>query len=117
MNRRRLAKIQLQLAEIQRSPRGRKPSEFERLAKRLGRRKVKRGSEPNYASPDIPKLGPPLSIPHHAELKIGTSLSILTTLQSDVDVWAQHLDQLDSDGMDTPAVDDDSEDVAQIDCD
>lgn len=93
MDPRRLAKIEGELEELQRAPHGKSPRVFVRLAKKLGRQKAKRGKEPTYDSPDVPDLGPPLSIPNHDFLKIGTALSILNTLQSDVDVWRQYLDQ------------------------
>jgi hypothetical protein len=93
MNRKRLGKIERELLGYEASPAGRKPREFERIARRLGRRKVKRGSEPNYASPAEPDLGHPLSIPHHAVLKSGTAKSIINALLSDVDCWKQYLDQ------------------------
>jgi len=93
MNLKGLGKIERELEDLQRAPHGKSPRVFERLAKKLGRRKVNRGTEPNYASPAEPDLGPPLSIPHHDTLRTGTALSILDTLQSDVDIWRQHLDQ------------------------
>lgn len=109
MNLKRLAKIERELGELQRAPHGRKPRIFEQLAKKLGRTKVNRGSEPNYASPAEPDLGPPLSIPHHDSLKVGTALSIVNTLQSDVDIWRQHLEQIedtDRDAVETNDEDD-----------
>ncbi len=94
MDRKRLDKIELELGQLQNAPRGRKPREFIRLAQKLGRLKVNRGKEPNYESPAVPNLGPPLSIPNHPSLKLGTALNILNTLQNDVDLWRQHLDQV-----------------------
>jgi hypothetical protein len=93
MHSKRLDKIELELAGLRDAPRGRKPGEFERLARKLGRYKVNRGKEPTYASPTVPNLGSPLSIPHHPTLKTGTALNIVNILQNDVDLWRQHLDQ------------------------
>jgi hypothetical protein len=71
---------------------GIKPGALERIARKLGRRKVNRGSEPNFGSPEVPDLGHPISIPHHSTLKPGTARNIINDLLSDVDVWEQYLD-------------------------
>ena len=76
---------------------GIKPDALERIAGKLGRRKVNRGSEPNYGSPEVPDLGHPISIPHHPTLKPGTARSIINDLLSDVDIWNQYLDSIDAD--------------------
>ena|ERR1700687_3311932 len=110
MTPKQLARIDSELAELEGSPRGRKPADFVRLAVKLGRRKATRGKEPTYVSPSQPKLGTPLSIPHHSTLKPGTARSILNTLRSDVDIWTQHLDQGGREGSSDAEPDDDSED-------
>jgi hypothetical protein len=93
MNLKRLAKLDRELAALRRAPHGRRPGEFERIARKLGRRKVNRGDEPNFGSPVVPNLGHPISIPHHQTLKTGTALNIITALENDCDLWRQHLDQ------------------------
>jgi hypothetical protein len=110
MNRKRLAKIERELSELQKNPHGKSPRLFVRLAKKLGRKKVNRGKEPTYASPSEPDLGSPLSIPNHDVLKSGTAASILNTLQNDHDLWAQHLDQIGEPDSGDDAEDSDDED-------
>jgi hypothetical protein len=92
MKRKRLAKIAKELAAMRRNAVDIKPKRLVRIAKSLGRRKVKRGDEPNYASPELPDLGHPLSIPNHPVLKPGTARSVIDILLSDTDIWRQHLD-------------------------
>jgi hypothetical protein len=115
MNRRRLGKIAKELEALRRNPNGIKPSQLERLAGKLGRRKVNRGSEPNYRSPEIPDLGHPLSIPHHQTLKSGTARSIIFSLLSDVDLWGQYLDSVEEQAE--PDADGDQEDDETLDDD
>lgn len=78
----------MKLEEMRRSPRGRSAKELVKIAGQLGRYLDPRGSEPNYVRKDNPALSPPLSIPGHAaDLKIGTAISIIDALLSDVDEW------------------------------
>jgi hypothetical protein len=97
MKRKRLDNIGRELAAMRRNAVGIKPGVLERIAKKLGRKRVKRGSEPNYGSPEVPDLGHPISIPHHSTLKPGTARSIIDALLSDVDTWNQHLDSIGDD--------------------
>lgn len=84
----KLKKIKRQLEEMLRSPQNRNYKDFVSLAKQLGRTKEKRGKEVNYTRKRDPALSPPLSIPQHpGDLKIGTALSIIDALLSDVDDW------------------------------
>jgi hypothetical protein len=106
MNRKRLAKIRLEVQALVRSPQGRKANEFTSLAKRLGRERSKRGKEPTYVKQDDPKFTFPLSIPDHpGDLKIGTARSIAHQLLDDVDTWAQWLEQLEPLDSDSPVGD------------
>ena len=84
----KLNKIKRQLEEMRRSPQNRNYKGFVSLAKQLGRTKEKRGKEVNYTRKRDPALSPPLSIPQHpGDVKIGTALSIIDELLSDVDDW------------------------------
>lgn len=87
MNRKKLKKLRHDLLEIRRSPQGRKPAEFISIASQLGRIKDSRGKEPTYVRQSDPALSPPLSIPNHGDLKIGTARSIIDALLNDVDDW------------------------------
>lgn len=88
MNRKTLAKLKKQLQEMRRSPYGKKASDFVSIAKQLGRTRDSRGKEPNYVRESDPSLTPPLSIPGHpGDLKVGTAISIIDALLSDVDDW------------------------------
>jgi hypothetical protein len=57
--------------------------EMERLARKLGRTRDPRGSEPTWVNLNFPKLFP-LSIPHHGELNPYTAKSILNMLEEDL---------------------------------
>jgi hypothetical protein len=69
-----------------------KATALQRLALRLGRKKVKRGKEPMYESEPFPRL-PPLSIPMHKgrDMPTGTRNSILTQLEDDINEWDEAL--------------------------
>ena len=58
------------------------------MAKRLGRKKVKRGSEPMWENKEFPDLFV-LSIPDHGgrDLAVGTKNSILDQLEDDIAAW------------------------------
>jgi hypothetical protein len=91
MNLKTLSKIKRELLQIYKSPQGRKALEFESFAKQLGRYKDNRGKEPTYTRERDAALAPPLSIPNHGDLKIGTARSIVNTLLNDVDEWEIYL--------------------------
>jgi hypothetical protein len=92
MTRKRLAKLKRELAERRRSPQ--KARDLERLAQKLGRKKVKRGAEPMWESTEFSELFV-LSIPHHGsrDLAIGTQNSILDQLEEDVVAWDARIDE------------------------
>jgi hypothetical protein len=96
MTPRKLEKLKQQLATYWRSPA--KAADLERLAKGLGRKHVKRGSEPTWESKEFTELYP-LSIPHHGgkDIPIGTRRSILDQLQEDVLAWERRLDDEEDD--------------------
>lgn len=88
MNLATLSKIRRQLQEMRRSPQNRTRTDFEAIAKQLGRKKDNRGKEPTYVREIDPALSPPLSIPGHSgEMKVGTARSIIDALLNDVDDW------------------------------
>ena len=91
MDRRKLEKIEQEIEAARGSPQ--KANRLERIAKRLGRKSVKRGKEPTWESTDFNHLYP-LSIPHHGgkDIPTGTAKSILDQLQEDVDAWREWLD-------------------------
>ncbi len=70
---------------MRRSPQ--KASALESMAKRLGRKRVKRGKEPTWEHTEL--SGFPLSIPHHGnrDLPPGTRNSILNVFEDDVAAW------------------------------
>lgn len=94
MDLKRLRKIERELEEMRKSPQNRRPDDFISIAKQLGRSKEKRGKEPTYTRERDPSLSPPLSIPSHAkDIKVGTALSIIDALLSDVDDWKIYLEE------------------------
>ena len=92
MTPKRLAKLKGELAKLRRAPR--KAAELEKLARKLGRRRVKRGGEPMWESAEFPELFV-LAIPHHGgrDLAIGTQKSILDQLEEDVLAWEVRLNE------------------------
>ena len=92
MRPRKLQKLKLALAGLRRGQA--KAADLERLAGKLGRKKVKRGSEPTWESQVFAHLYP-LSIPHHGgkDIPIGTRLSIIDRLEEDVLAWEARLDE------------------------
>src|SRR5262249_10196667 len=66
--------------------------DLERIALKLGRRRVKRGKEPTYESMAFPNANV-VTIPNHAgkTVKRGTAANILNQLEEDVDRWEQRL--------------------------
>lgn len=73
---------------MRRSPQ--KAAALESVARRLGRRRVKRGKEPMWQSIEFESLFP-LAIPHHGgkDLAPGTRNSILDQLEDDVLAWEE----------------------------
>ena len=88
MTRKKLKALWRKLDELRRSPH--KAIAVQRFARQLGRRKVKRGKEPNWESDAFPNLRP-LSIPDHGgkDLSIGTKNSILNQLEDDLICWEE----------------------------
>jgi hypothetical protein len=87
VNKKKLSKIEKQLREIRKSPRGIRSDDLVRIAGQLGRTRSKRGSEPTYVRESDPRLRP-LSIPSHpGDLKVKTCVTIVDMLLDDVDEW------------------------------
>ena len=82
-------------------------ADFQRLAKQLGRRPVKRGKEPTWESDEFPSLFV-LTIPYHGgkDLAPGTKRSILNQLEQDVFAWEIRLDEEDNQNEDGDGHDD-----------
>jgi len=82
------------LRSIVESLRGRggiKSSELEALARRLGRRRAKRGKEPTWISDELPDRRP-VSIPNHpGDLNRFTARGILDQLEADLDRYEELL--------------------------
>ena len=91
MTPKQLKKHRQRLNEFERSPQGKTAAQLVSLATKIGRIRDNRGKEPTYVRETDPALSPPLSIPGHTgDLKIGTVLSIVAQLQSDLDEWEIH---------------------------
>jgi hypothetical protein len=99
MTPRKLAKLKQELASLRRSQA--KAADLESLARRLGRKQVKRGKEPTWESSEFNELFP-LAIPHQGgkDLPIGTRRNILDQLEQDVFAWEKRLDQDEDDEND-----------------
>jgi hypothetical protein len=82
MDRKKLDKCQRELEALRRGQQ--KARKLQALAKKLGRKKVKRGKEPTWES-DLPGCYP-LSIPDHGgkDIPPGTCNSILDQLEGDI---------------------------------
>lgn len=65
---------------------------IQRVAKKLGRQKVKRGKEPTWESVEFPFLRP-LTIPNHGgkDLSPGVKNSVLNQLEDDLLAWEERL--------------------------
>jgi hypothetical protein len=97
MNRKKLDKLKRELAQLRRSPQ--KANDLQSLAKRLGRKLVKRGKEPMWESVEFAELYP-LAIPDHGggrDLAIGTKNSILDQLEEDVLAWEGRIEDDEAD--------------------
>jgi hypothetical protein len=90
MNRKNLNKLRRELAHLRRSPQ--KAATLESLARRLGRKLVKRGKEPMWENTEFGDLFV-LSIPRHGgrDLSLGVQRSILDQLEDDVFAWEEWL--------------------------
>ena len=79
-------------AEALRHQGGVSPSEVERLAHALGRRRANRGKHPMWVSDPFPHLRP-VSIPNHGrEMKRFTKNAVLDQLEEDFENWQIRLD-------------------------
>jgi predicted RNA binding protein YcfA (HicA-like mRNA interferase family) len=106
MNRKKLEKLRREIEQRRASPQ--KATAIERLARKLGRRKVKRGSEPTWES-DLPGVYP-MGIPHHGnkDLAPGTRNNILNQLEEqDLAAWEAKLSSNGHDGHNGSEDDDD----------
>ena len=65
---------------------------IQRLAKKLGRKRVKRGKEPTWESEAFPNLRP-LAIPDHGgkDLSPGVKNSVLNQLEDDLLAWDERI--------------------------
>jgi hypothetical protein len=90
MRRNALDKLRDELASLRRATVDARA--LESLAKRLGRKLVKRGKHPMWESKEFADLFP-LSIPHHGgkDIPSGTKRSILDQLEEDVLAWEEVL--------------------------
>ncbi len=92
MNRKKLNKLWRQIEGMRKtSP---KAFEIQKLAKQMGRKKVKRGKEPTWESREFQDLRP-LSIPDHGgkDLSPGVKNSILNQLEDDLICWDERITQ------------------------
>ncbi|HEY7213801.1 MAG TPA: hypothetical protein VIC28_04185 [Thermoanaerobaculia bacterium] len=88
-----LAKIRKLRSEIEalRNKGWVKTAELEALARRLGRRRAKRGKEPTWISDELPDRRP-VSIPSHpGDVNRFTARSILDQLEGDLDRYEELL--------------------------
>jgi hypothetical protein len=99
MNRKKLDQLKRELEQMRRSPQNARA--LQGLAKRLGRKPVKRGKEPMWESREFADLYA-LSIPDHGgkDLAIGTKNSILNQLEDDIFAWEERLEGEENDEED-----------------
>jgi hypothetical protein len=108
----KLDKIKREIARLRRAPQ--KAAALESVAKRLGRKKVKRGKEPVWES-ELEELYP-LSIPHHGggrDLSVGTQRSILDSLEDDVLAWEERFPNEDNEEYDDEKSEDEDSDESE----
>jgi hypothetical protein len=93
MTRNKLNKIRRKIEELRDS--SAKANDIQRLAKQLGRVKIKRGKEPTWVSAEFGDALRPLSIPDHGgrDFAPGTKHAILNHLEDDVNAWDEKLTQ------------------------
>jgi len=90
MGRSKIRKLRSEI-EALRGRGGIKSSELESLARRLGRRRAKRGKEPAWVSEELPESRP-VSIPNHpGDLNRYTAGTILDQLEADLDRYEELL--------------------------
>ena len=92
MNRKKLRKIQREVADLRRSsPRA---SEIQSIATQLGRQMVNWGKEPTWVNLEFPELRP-FSIPAHGgkDLSTGVKFSLLNQIEDDINAWDERLSQ------------------------
>lgn len=99
MKKKTLEKLRGELARMRRAPQ--RAADLERLARRLGRKKVKRGKEPMWESAEFELY--PLAIPHHGgrDLATGTKNSVLSSLEEDLLAWEERLNENGGDDEET----------------
>jgi len=92
MNRKKLNKLWRQIEGMRST--SLKAIEIQRLAKQLGRERVKRGKEPTWESREFQGLRA-LSIPDHGgkDLSPGVKQSILNQLEDDLISWDERITQ------------------------
>jgi hypothetical protein len=92
MNRKKIAKLRRELAELRAGKYNLKRSDIVSFAQRVGRRPdTSRGKEPTYVSV-FPQQNP-LSIPGHSTINPFTALKILDVLEADLDKWEDLLEE------------------------
>lgn len=69
-----------------------RPNDLVSLAKKLGRKKSKKGDHPTYESYLLPTRNP-ISIPGHPKIKSGTARNILDDFEADIHALREILDQ------------------------
>ena len=92
MNRKKLDKLRRTLEGLRRqSP---KALEIQKVAKQLGRKRVKRGKEPVWESLEFQHLRP-LSIPDHGgrDLSPGVLRATVNQLEDDLNSWDERITQ------------------------
>jgi hypothetical protein len=96
MNRKRLSKLRKELEKLRNSTV--KALDLQRVAKQLGRRKVKRGKEPMWENAQFTWLRP-LAIPDHGggrDISPGVKNSVLNQLDDDLIAWDERITEEES---------------------
>src|SRR5579864_152353 len=88
----KLARLRREIDGLRAAKHNIKPDDLTSLARRLGRKPVKRGKHPTWQSELIPTANP-LSIPGHPTIKATTAMSILDELEADIDRLAELLNE------------------------
>ena len=95
MNQKKLNRIRKDHASLYRKIGSIRERDLVQMARRLGRRRVKRGHEPTYISEAFPEARP-ITIPSHpGNMPIGTARNILNDLDGDIFLWQEYLDAQD----------------------
>ena len=91
MNRKKIAALRRQLAQLRTRSRDLKERELVRFARKVGRyRDTSRGKEPTYVTDLFPGARP-ISIPSHGTIKVGVAGNILDSLEEDIDRLSEML--------------------------